>query len=118
MRKIKLLAIGKDEHKNYFIFPKRQYFFKICRQLLIDLGVNKFESNSFARPTDKKWGEPIFDKENKIKNYTDKHCSFNDKKKRYMIEIIFGKDKIFLIIYTKTDKQQEISDIIDKYVKD
>jgi len=115
MKKIKLLGIGKSKLRNYFIFPKKQDFFKICRQLLLELGVEKFNVDSFARPLDN-YGEPIIDQEKDINDYIDRHYSFNDVKKQYNIELIFGKDKIFLIIYTKTDKQKEISRIINELI--
>lgn len=118
MVKIKLLGVGKSEHRNYFIFPKEQDFFRICRQILLDLGVKRFDADSFARPTDKKWGEPIFDKEDKIKDYTDKYYSFRDEEGQYDIELIFGENKVFLIIYAKTNKQKEISKIINKFILD
>ena len=118
MKKGKLLGIGKSELRTYYILPKKQDFFKICRQLLLDLGVKKFDSNSFARPSDKKFGEPIFDKEENIKNYIDRYYSFTDEKEQYSIELVFGKDKVFLIIYSKTDKQQEISKIVNKFLED
>ncbi len=117
MVKLKLLGVGKSESRCYFIFPKKQNFFKVCRQLLVDLGVDRFHVERFARPTDRD-SEPIFDLEHKIKDYTDKHYSFHDSKGEYIIEIIFGQDKVFLIICTKKDKQKEISKIIDKFVED
>ncbi len=78
----------------------------------------KIHADSFARPIDKKRGELLYDKEDDIKDYTDRHYSFTNEKKQYSIELIFGKNKIFLIIHSNTDKQQEISEIIYKFIED
>lgn len=118
MVKTKLLGVGKSERRCYFIFPKKQELFKILRQFLLDAGVKKFDADSFARPTDEKHGEPIYDKEDDIKDYVDKHYSFSDEAGEYVIEIIFGKDKTFLIIFSKVDRQEEISNIMNKFIED
>jgi len=117
MIKLKLLGIGKSENRCYYILPKKQKFFSFFRQFLLDLGIKKFEADSFARPLDKKFAEPIFDKEDNIKKYVDVHYSFVDGKKQYLVDLVFGKNSIFLIIFTKKDKQDEISKLINKFLK-
>ena len=69
MAKLKLLGIGKSAKHNHYTFQKKQEFFTIARELLKFLRFEKYEWDGFARPKDKKWGEPIYDKEDKIKNY-------------------------------------------------
>ena len=116
MKKLKLLGIKKSENYNYYIFPKEQKFFEIVRAILKDIGYPVIEWKGYGRPVDKKFREPIFSKEEKIEEYVDKMQNFGFKGKEH-IEIIFGKDKVFLMIHTKKDKQQRFSKIIDKFIK-
>nr|MBI4156736.1 hypothetical protein [Candidatus Woesearchaeota archaeon] len=112
MTKLKLLAVGKSSKHNYYIFPKEQVFFKLARQLLDGLGFEKHDYSAFGIPIDKKWGEPIPNKEENIKNYIDSRYSF--KNKEYYVDIIFGKEKIFLMIHTEKDEQQKLARLIKR----
>lgn len=115
MVKIKLLGIYKSKKHNTYIFKKSQAIFAIVRGLLKELGFKKFEVEAFGRPLDKKWGEPIYNKEGKIKDYTDKRYMFEEKE--YHIEIVFGKDRVFLMIHTEKDRQRKLSKFLSKFVK-
>jgi len=114
MGKIKLLGTKKSEKCNYYVFAKEQKFFSIARKSLLDLEIDNYDANEFARPCDKKYGEPIMNEEDFIQDYYDKIFTFNNKK--YFITIIFGKEKVFLIINTISDKQEEVSKILNKFV--
>ena len=113
MVKLKLLGSGKSEKHNYYIFPKTQNFFSLIRNLLKELGFENEKYEDFGRPVDR-YSEPIFDKEENINEFTDTNQSFENKE--YFIEIIFGKDKIFLTIHTEKDRQQKIAKLLSKLI--
>ena len=113
MVKLKLLALEKSSKHNYYVFPKEQVFFTVARQLLKSLGFKEYEYSAFGSLIDKKWGEPIPNKEENIKNYIDDRYSF--KNKEYHVEIVFGKEKIFLMIHTEKDEQQKLARLIKKF---
>ncbi len=109
---IKVSKISKSEFRSEFNFLKEQQFFSICRKFLLNLGFEKDEwIESFGRPFNKEINEYILDKEENIGKYVDVSDHFSNKD--YAINIIFGKDKIFLIINTKIDKQKEISNAFE-----
>ena len=57
--------------------------------------------------------EPLIGKYEQIKKFEDRRFSFaND---NYIIDLIFGKNKIFLIISSKKDEQKELSKKILKF---
>ena len=114
MEKIKLLGVSKSGEHNKYEFPKEQKLFGILRQFLKEIGA-WYMGDSLGRPLDKKSGESIYGKEESIKNYIDKEFRFHNKE--YCIDIIFGKSRVFLFIHTKKDKQQEITKIINKFIK-
>lgn len=116
MDKLKLLGIGKSEKHNYYIFSKRQKFFEIIRELLKWLKFKKYDWDAFGRPIDKKFKEPIFSKEDNIKTYTDEKYIFE--KEEYYIEIIFGKDNVFLMIHTEKDRQQKLSKFLNQFIEE
>jgi len=116
MNKIKLLEIEKFSHHNHYKFPKKQEVFTIIRALLKQIGLKKYEWDAFGRPTDKEYGEPLFNQEIDIKDYTDRRFAFGNEE--YFIEIVFGKNKVFLMIHTKTDKQKYISKILSNFIRD
>jgi hypothetical protein len=116
MVKIKVLGMGKSAKHNYYIFHKTQQLFSIIRDLLKELGFEKYEWDAFGRPEDPEYHEPIFDQENNIGDYNDRRTSYE--KNEYYIEIIFGRDKVFLMIHTQKDRQQKIVDILGKHFLD
>jgi hypothetical protein len=113
--KIKILGVKKSEHFNYYIFNKQQDFFRFFRSFLLELELEKMHIEKFGRPLDKKWKEPMLNKEDDIRDYVDTMKSFETKE--YNINLVFGKEKIFMFIYTKHNKQQKISKIIFRLLK-
>ncbi len=116
MAKLKLLGIGKSAKHIHYTFPKKQEFFQIVRDLLKHLGFEVYEWDGYGRPTDKKWNEPIFNKEMDIKTFTDLRNVLE--RDEYYIEIIYGKDRVFLTIHTEKDRQQKISKFMNKFILD
>ncbi|GEM_PF-3003891 len=115
MEKIKIYGSGKSENHIYYILEKKQKFFEGFRQLLQDIGYDceQHEVYAFGRPVDE-WAEPILSKEENIKKYIDKFYYFKGNQ-NFVIDIIFGKEKIYLIFNTNKDMQKEISRSIEKF---
>lgn len=111
---INILGMSNWKHHYCITLEKKQEFFSGFRKLLVELG---FEENSnpviysFGRPQDK-MGEPIMNKEDDIQKYVDEHDFFNNDS--YFIDVIFGKDKIFLIVNSNEDKLQEFYAKLEK----
>jgi hypothetical protein len=113
---VKIIGVNKSEYRNCYILEKIQDFLSGFRKFLLDIGFTEsdFEAYSFGRPQDKE-GEPDITKEEDIIEYVDKDYFFANE--NYGVDLIFGKDMIFLIISTKEDKQKEISEKVQKFCK-
>jgi hypothetical protein len=116
-KKIKLLAVHKNEQRSEYVFPREQKLFSIIRDILPKLG---FKDNShhitwFGRPVDKR-GESVLDKEESIKDkfYNERISNFSNED--YSIDIIFFSKKVVLIFNYKKDRQQKIAKIIGEYI--
>ena len=114
MKPLKILVIHKSPEHNCYIFPKQQNFFFFARKLLEQLGFQEYEFEALGKLMDKKKGE-YTNKEEPIKNYTDWRIAFQ--LNEGYLEFIFGKEKVFLLIHTKKDMQQEFSKLIFKCIK-
>jgi len=114
MALVKIIGVNKSEYRNCYILEKIQDFLSGFRKFLLDIGFTEsdFEAYSFGRPDDK-YGEPDTTKEEDISKYVDKDYFFVNE--NFRVELIFGKDRIFLIILTTEDKQKEISEKIKKF---
>ncbi len=108
MKKIKLIGVSKSEDLNTYIFPKDPNFFSFIEKLLPELS---FDSNDYYYEC---FGENTNEKN--FKEFLEKTYDkiWAAKQGNYLLEIIIGKDRIFVLIYTKKDLQQEISKIISK----
>ncbi|MBU0980855.1 MAG: hypothetical protein KJ709_08690 [Nanoarchaeota archaeon] len=115
MARIRLLAVGKSERHNHYTFRKEQVILLVIRNLLEELRFEGSESESFGRPEDKD-GNPIFNEVDDVKDYIDRRFKFE--KEGYYIEVIFGKDKVFLSVHSDEDMQDEITAILRKFIKD
>ena len=114
MKKLKLMGVAKSDNHIYYIFKKEQTFFEMVRHLTKELHTG--EGDIFGLSKDK-WGGIIWDKEENIRRYTDERFSFEDEAKEYYVEVVFGKDRVFLMIHTKKDEQQKIAGILNKFIK-
>ena len=103
MEKIKILSLSKSENQNKYVFPKEQKFLTVINQILNEFGFEDYETGSLD----------FLDEKNEIKKYKDE--SYDLESKDFLINIIFGNEKIFLIINTQINKQKEISQVINKY---
>jgi|TARA_Y100000310_G_C19976503_1_gene487825 hypothetical protein len=113
---VKIFGLSKFEFHTFYELGKEQDFFSGFRKFLVNMEFGEENSNyeiySFGRPDDKDH-EPDTSKEENIKDYVDKHYFYQNDK--YMIDLVFGKEKIFLMIASKKDKQQEISEKVQKF---
>ncbi len=115
MKKIKLIAVSKSEHRCQFTFPKEQQFFEIFRKFVYKLDILDEEALNFGKISNEKEYE-YTDKEEDIKKFTDQIIYFVNKE--YSVDIIAGKDKIFLIIHSRKNRQQLISRYLEEFVID
>ena len=111
MKKIKLIGLSKSEDLNTYLFPKEESFFPFIKKLLgnLDFDPSEYgeESNlDLAYKNGKENFKEFLEKTNDLR--------WEFKEGNYIIEVIIGKDRIFLLIYTKKDLQQEIYKIISK----
>lgn len=114
MKPLKILGIHKSPEHNCYVFPKQQNFFAFVREFLGELGFEECEYDEFIQKWDKKKGE-LSKKEESIKKYSDVRQTFE--RPDFLIEFIFGKEKVFLLIHTKKDMQQEFSRLVFKFLK-
>src|SRR3989344_5253407 len=106
--------IHKSTEHNCYVFPKQQNFFTFLIKFLDMLEFQECEYDCFIKKWDKKKGE-ISRQEESIKKYTDVRQTFGHSD--FLIEIIFGKEKVFLLIHTKKDMHQKFSNLVFKYMK-
>ena len=113
---VKIFGLSKFEYHSDYILEKKQEFLSGFRKFLVDIGFGEESSNfeiySFARPLDKD-GEPDASKEISISKLVDQHYFFQNND--YMIDLVIGKQKIFLMISTTKDRQEEISVKVQKF---
>ncbi|MBT4377157.1 hypothetical protein HOD29_07340 [archaeon] len=114
MEKIKIKSLSKTSFRSKYVFPKQQKFFKIFRKVLTNLKIK--EANVLGAYYDEKDEQHILEKEEKISTYHETIDHFENK--QYSVEIIYFSDSIHVIFNSKRDKQQEISNILEKYIKD
>lgn len=115
MAKIKILGIGKSAKHSHYVFPKEQKVLAVVRALLKELGFDEYKANEFGRPVDKKYGEIVMNDEINVKEYTDKRFALD--KEDMLVEVVFGKGKVFVSIHSEKDMQQKISNVVKKFVK-
>ncbi len=118
MELARISGVKKSERNNLYIIKKKQGFIPGFRKFLYDLGIGNEDSNieiySFGRPFGKD-GEPDTTKERNINEMVDEHYLFENKE--YVINLVFGNRKIFLIVKTRRDKQREVSEKMRKFCK-
>lgn len=114
MRKIKILGISKSTKRNIYTFEKKQEFLKGFMNFLLELGIKDWEVNRFGYVPDSKcYDEPLIGKYKQVMKFIDERFVFTND--NYVIDLIFGKNKIFLIITTKKDEQNELSKKLLKF---
>ena len=114
MLKIQLLSIQKSEFHSCYSFSKQQGFLPFLRAFCKDLGLNTGE---FGHPENvTKTREVLYDRDIDISTLVDYHVRFSYPKiKSISLDLVFGKDTIFMILYTPVDRQQEIAKLLAKY---
>lgn len=101
---IKILASRKEDFHSDYTLEKEQEFFAGFRQFLIDSGFNThdYEITHFGKAQGD-YGELDSTKDMDIKTLNDKYVFLGNEE--YSIDIVYGIDKIFVIINTKKDYQ-------------
>lgn len=111
----KLLAIGNDGGYSYFIFKKEQILLSLFREMLSPLSgimLSYVESMVYEN-----WDEEFVEKEIKLKErnivgMVDERYNFHDAD--FRIDVIFGKEKVFMICNMK----KEVTSKIRAFVKE
>lgn len=104
--KIKILGIDKSAARIFLVLEKKEEFIKYFEKFLEELGFGWLQTHGFFKPDG---GMEL----KNIKKIFDVHRLFLNTE--YNIELIIGKEKIFLIIYTRENKQQFITDKIEEF---
>ncbi len=113
MVKIRLLGVGKFERYVHYILSKEQVFFKIVRALVGEFDRDyEYEIGYYYNQKEREYDPK---KEMDIKTFTDQRWSAETED--YIVEFIYGKDKIFLSVFTRKDDQDKISKIINPFIK-
>lgn len=107
--KIKLCGVGNQGKFNHFIIQKKQESFELLRMIMKPLEIIPYGLD-YDEYTNKK-GIPKIRKY-KINKMIDKYAKFESKKAR--VEIFFGKNKIFVSIFTSFKNREKIMDVIQK----
>lgn len=113
MKKLKLYGIKKGDKHNVFSIEKKEIFLTNFIKFMIGLGFNSSEVK-------KELWKLLGDTENNYskrkysdKIYRDEYFYFENK--MYRIDVFFGKEKIILSIFTCSDKQQKIMNLIGEF---
>jgi hypothetical protein len=111
--KLELYGLKKSENHSIFHIEKHKIFLERFREFLHNLGFSEGDTAnellSLMGDVDNNYSAKKYS--NKL--YQDEYFYF--KNKEYKIEIFFGKEKIIISIFTKSNKQQEIMKEIDKF---
>jgi len=113
---IKLLSVKKSPYRSEYVFPKKQQFFKMMRNVLAKFGFDWYEIENLGRPWDEKIKDFALDKELKIKEVVEEIDSYDNEK--FSVEIIYFSHKIYLIINSKEDEQKKIAKILEEFLKE
>jgi len=111
MEKIKILGVGKGPRYSHYTFTKKQGIFNVTRDLLEKLGFCKMNYLDFGQHEDK-YGK-LKEDDIKSKAYIDSRFSLGDGE--YLIEVIFGRSRVFLSIRSEKDRQEKIAKILKRY---
>jgi hypothetical protein len=114
MERIKLKSISKSSFRSKYEFPKEQKFFGIIRKLLIEIGLN--QANWIGAYYDEKKDDYEDGKDDDISEYIERIDNISNKD--YSVDIVYFSNSIEVIFNSKKDKQQQISEMFEKYLED
>lgn len=97
MEKLKLFARGNEKDRNFFIIEKNQTFFSLFPKFLLNCG---FRNNIYL--------DEYQDNAPRIDDFIDMQENF--KNENYDIDLIYGKDKIILIIRTSVNLRDKLTE--------
>ena len=106
MSKAKILGISKSVNRLMCIIEKKQDFIPSFREFLSDLGYNGTELDYFCRSNENGNDLPI-------ESLTDHSYNFQDS--NLDVDTIIGDKKIFIVIHSKSDIQEQFSEKIVRY---
>ncbi len=110
MKKLKLFGIKKGTTHNIFNIEKNESFLEYFREFLHTLG---FKKHTTAKELLKLLGDS--DDNYSARKYTDKlylDKYFYFENEEFKIDVFFGKERVIVSIFTPSDNQQKITDLI------
>lgn len=103
----KILGIKKSETQTIYTFSKDWNFFEKFEKILFDLGFKSYEL-----PCSFPSNLGINEKRQDLTKICDVYDSISNK--TYSLLVIYGKDKLFLIINAKDKNMKKINEMINK----
>jgi len=110
MEKVKILGVGNKEKLNFILVKKNKYFFEWLAMVFY----NSFEGMpnvEYKEYTDK--NDNFIREKKKISKWIDKHETYDMDESR--VEIFYGKEKVFIVIYTSLKNRRKLMKYLDKY---
>jgi len=98
MKKLKLYATGNEEERSYFKIEKKQTFLEKFRQLLKNLGCENFDVDYWMKDSERNKDEKISKTFDYCNNFKTKNCD---------IDIVFGKNRIIILVRTSPKNRQK-----------
>ena len=112
--KIKIVGLKKSANHNYFIANKEEAFLENFRKFLHNIGFQKSESAKLLSPlgdTDNNYSAEKYNS----RLYEDKYFYLSSE--NYSIDVFFGRIKVIVSIFSKTDRQREIAGSLFRYFR-
>lgn len=105
-----LLSIAKNPRKSVYEFKKNINAINFIDKIVADLGINYDEYYTIKESF---WNIEGNEKRN-INKIKDEYFDLNSKK--YLVDVFIGDKKIILVIHYRSDRQIEVSEVVNKYV--
>ena len=114
MNKLKLFGVIKSPTHVVYHIEKKEYFLKHFREFLHSLDFTRLESAKLLSLLGDS-GDNYSARSYCNELYQDEYFYFE--KNQYKINLFFGKERIIVSIFTKDDKQQELTEKILHFCK-
>ncbi len=115
MKKLKLYGIKKGETHNVFHIEKSESFLELFREFLHTLGFKKhttaIELLKLLGDSDDNYSAKKYSNE----LYRDKYFYFGNEE--FKIDVFFGKERVIVSIFTSSDNQNKITELMMKFCK-
>ncbi len=107
-----LIAVKKFDSHIIYVLEKNQEFFSAYKKFLNNLGFMDIEIDFLGSGINAD-GEAA-GREEDINEYIDRHYYFQRENDR--VDVIFGKDRIFLVVSFRPDNREDINNLLEKWL--